>query len=222
MATRYIRRNKWRPEYSPLGLGQLPPHQDSFSGADLCALSGMSLQGLTGWRKEGLIPPAPEPRRGARYGREVARRVAAIGLVGVRTARLRRFEEMIPLILDEAPPPATPTAAAPTTPATAASSAAPTSAVAPSLVTSAPTPLSRSSGEPAALPLPGSTWTHIELLPGLQLQVAAGATRLWSTAWCATSHGTSAATPERRPSTSAALALTAPRAQGACELRSNR
>lgn len=104
------RKKEWVPPRSRLPRGKLPQQRDSFTGADLCAIAGVTLRALAAWRREGLLPPAPSTRRGARYDRAVARRACAIGLVGVGTARLKRFDEMIPLILDEAPPPVAPAA----------------------------------------------------------------------------------------------------------------
>lgn len=78
------RKKLWKPKRSKLKRGILPPGQDTFTGADLCAISGVGMKGLATWRREGLLPPAPSTRRGARYDRDVARRACAIGKVGIR------------------------------------------------------------------------------------------------------------------------------------------
>jgi hypothetical protein len=163
------RKKLWTPERSKLRRGVLPD-QDVFTSADLCALGGVTLHGLSGWRRAGLLPPAPTPRRGARYGRDVARLVCAIGRAGVRAAKLPRFAEMIPFILNEAPPrdAVRPDAgAAPSIGADVARAAPAAPAVPVVLAPAAPS-------APTA-GLDGTAWTHIELLPGLELHVAAGA-----------------------------------------------
>jgi hypothetical protein len=94
------------------------PNRASFTGPELCAIAGIAPKGLSEWRARGLMPPAPANRRTARYSYELARRAAAIGKAGITAAALPRFDEMIPLILDEAPTPVVP-APAPSGPADA-------------------------------------------------------------------------------------------------------
>lgn len=165
MVDRYPRKKPWVMPASPLGFAQLPPDQTSFSGADLCALGGVSERVLAEWRAQGLLPPAPEPRRGARYDRAVARRVCAIGRAGLKAARLPMFEQLIPLILGERAPASPPPTSTPALPPPGAPVEA---------TLTGPVAGPTTSGQPPgpAASLAGSTWRHIELLPGLQLQVA--------------------------------------------------
>jgi hypothetical protein len=112
-------RRRRPPTRSPLPAGVVP-NRASFTGPELCAIAGIAPKGLSEWRARGLMPPAPPNRRTARYSYELARRAAAIGKAGITAAALPRFDEMIPLILDEAPAPVVPApASAPTGPADA-------------------------------------------------------------------------------------------------------
>ncbi len=165
-------RDHWVAPRSKLRRGVVPDRPD-FSGADLCAIAGVSAAGLSAWRRAGLLPPAPETRRGARYPREVARRACAIGLVGSRAAKLRRFDEMMPLILDEAPPRAAAEVPVPVPVVALPPPPMPPVVAPPPASTAPPTPTTSPPDDEADIP--GAAWRRIELLPGLELHLAAGA-----------------------------------------------
>ncbi len=145
---KYATRKKAR-RTSKLPKGVIPD-QESFSGADLMAITGCTAKTLTAWRRIGLLPRVPAKGLSTVYGRGHVRRALAIARAGVQAAKLPRFAEMIPLVLGEAPLPQE----APPPPDAAARVAA--------LVPSS---------EPDG-PLAGVAWKTIELLPGLELRLA--------------------------------------------------
>lgn len=141
------------------------PAQQSFSNGELAVLGGCLPQTLSMWRRARLIPRVPFAGRKTRYGRESARRVVAIARVGVQAAKHPRFDEMIPIILDEAPRPGLAGVVAPAPPPTTPAPA-PTATAAPSSSTTiAP------SAEPDA-PFTGAAWQRIELAPGIEIHLA--------------------------------------------------
>jgi hypothetical protein len=101
----YGRRRKARKK-SALKPGVLPEGKVTFTGADLAAITDCEPKTLSAWRRQRILPRVPSRGLDTRYDRDHARRALAIAKAGVQAARLKRFAEMIPLILDEAPAPA--------------------------------------------------------------------------------------------------------------------
>lgn len=139
------------------------PIQQTFSNGELAVLGGCLPQTLSMWRRAGLLPRVPFAGRKTRYGRESARRVVAIARVGMQAAKHPRFEEMIPIILDEIPPPQSA--------ATAASAAPPVAAQVAPTAHPEPPPAVAPSTEPDA-PFSGAAWQRIELAPGIEIHLA--------------------------------------------------
>lgn len=152
------RRRKKR--LSSLTTGVLPPTQSDFTSADIAKLAGVDTKTLVLWRRSRIIPRVPLAGPKTRYGRDIARRACAIAKVGSRAAQHPRFEEMIPIILDEAPRAARAGAPRPEAPP-------PVEAIVPL----PPPPPVKPSDEPD-VPFQAVAWQRLELLPGIEIHLA--------------------------------------------------
>lgn len=137
---------------TPLRKGVVPPDRTSFTNRELAAVGGCLPKTLSEWRRMGLLPRTSFAGKRTRYGRESARRVAAIARMGVQAARHPRFDEMLPLILDELP------RTDARGPAGSTRDTPPAGSVA-------------KSSEPDA-PFTHAAWQRIELAPGIEIHLA--------------------------------------------------